>query len=371
MRFPKIFSYIHRFILPWVLVCTFGLYNITNASPPSKVTIALARSVITPAEETFTIAVPRQLGYFEAEGLKVTVVKTSGSTAALQAVANGNADIAYASSVNIAMAIENGLPVKAFAGLTVKWPYYIAVPEGSSIKTLADLRGKRIGVISMASASYADLKANLHYAGLSENDVTIIAVGAGIKAAIALQNQQIDAIDSYSDSFTLMQQNGFQLTMLPRPTEMEQLFSVTMVTNNSMLQERPDVLIGYARAAYKGIIYTYLYPDSALALSFKEFPELPGSEDSTGQDAKNTREAMLVALRDSIPGNNSVPASWGQWLNIKPERWQILLDFAYATGQTDKLMKPEQVWDNSLMPEIYNFDINTITHATPNARIEP
>jgi ABC-type nitrate/sulfonate/bicarbonate transport system substrate-binding protein len=65
-------------------------------------TLALARSAITPGEETFTYAVPKQLGWFKRQGLSVSLLKANGSTAALQAVASGSADVAYASSLNIA-----------------------------------------------------------------------------------------------------------------------------------------------------------------------------------------------------------------------------------------------------------------------------
>lgn len=342
------------------IAACLGIFLATAAHAQNNLTIALARNTITPAEETFTIAVPKQLGYFKEEGISVAIITTSGSTAALQAVANGSADIAYASSTTIASAVERGIPVKAFAGITVQWPYFIGVPQGSAIKTIADLKGRRIGVISLASASYADLKANLHLAGLSEDDVTIVAVGAGARAAAALRNNEIDAVDSYSDSFTVMRQNGVTLTLLPRPAEMEKLFSVTMVTSTKMLQERPQDLVRFVRAAYKGIIYTQLYPESALALSFAEYPQLAGSSDPGSQDARNTLEAMRIALGDSIPKDNADPATWGQWLNISNERWDALLKFAYQTGQIETQLTPAQVWDGSLMPQIYPLDIHSI-----------
>jgi NitT/TauT family transport system substrate-binding protein len=323
-------------------------------------TLALARSAITPGEELFTYAVPKQLGWFKREGLNVSLIKANGSTAALQAVASGSADIAYASSLNIAAAIDKGVPVKAFAGLTVQWPYFIGVPPGSSIKRVGDLKGKRVGVISLASASYNDLKANLKIAGLSEADVTVVPVGAGARAAAALKNDQVDAIDSYSDSFTVMKQNGVDLTLLPRPPQMDKLFSVTMVTSASALKANPDALARFARAAYQGIIYTRLNPEAALKLSFQEFPELAGSTNPNGPEAKNTLEAMKSALGDSIPGGNTDPKTWGEWLNLDASRWEALLAFAHDTGQTDKRLTPAQVWDDSLMKSIYNFDRSKI-----------
>lgn len=337
-----------------------GLLGSVAQAQERPLTLALARSAITPGEETFTYAVPKQMGWFKREGLNVSLLKANGSTAALQAVASGSADVAYASSLNIAAAVDKGVPVKAFAGLTVQWPYFIGVPPGSPIKKIADLKGKRVGVISLASASYADLKANLKLAGLSENDVTVVPVGAGARAAAALKADQVDAIDSYSDSFTVMKQNGVNLTLLQRPAQLDKLFSVTMVTSAALLKSKPDELARFARAAYQGIVYTRLNPEAALKLSFKEFPELAGSADPNSTEARNTLEAMKIALGDSIPGGNSLPAAWGNWLDIDTSRWEALLAFAHDTGQTDKRLNPAQVWDGSLMKSIFAFDRNKL-----------
>jgi NitT/TauT family transport system substrate-binding protein len=340
-----------------LLVLCLSLPGWSAAQAQEKtLTLALARSAITPGEELFTYAVPKQLGWFKREGLSVNLIKANGSTAALQAVASGSADVAYVSSLNIAAAIDKGVPVKAFAGLTVQWPYFIGVPPGSPIKKVADLKGKRVGVISLASASYNDLKANLKIAGLGESDVTVVPVGAGARAAAALKAGEVDAIDSYSDSFTVMRQNGVELTLLPRPAQMEKLFSVTMVTSAAALKANPDALARFARAAYMGIIYTRNNPEAALKLSFQEFPELAGSANPTGPEAKNTLEAMKIALGDSIPSGNADPRSWGEWLNLDASRWEALLAFAHETGQTEKRLTPAQVWDASLMKAIFNFD---------------
>lgn len=351
---------VHHPIFAKVIISLGICLSATAFAQEAKVTLAIARSAITPGEETFTYAVPKQLGYFKEEGLDVSLIKANGSTAAIQAVASGSADVAYASSANIAAAIDKGVPVKAFAGVTVQWPYFIGVPPGSPIKKIADLKGKRVGVISLASASYADLKANLKIAGLSEADVTVVPIGAGARAAAALKNDQVDAIDSYSDSFTVMKQNGVDLNFLPRPPQMAKLFSVTMVTSVNALKNNPDKLAKFARAAYRGIIYTKLNPDAALKLSFREFPDLAGSADPESKEAKNTLEAMKIALDDSIPSGNTDPKTWGDWLNLDNSRWEAVLAFAHETAQTEKRLTVNQVWDSSLMKTIFSFDRSKI-----------
>lgn len=343
-----------------VALCCISLIPTWVEAEPTNFVLALARNTTTAAEETFTFAVPKQLHYFADEHINPSILYTDGSTAALQAVASGSADIAFASSANIAAAVDKGLPLKAFAGITTKWPYFIGVPKDSTIQSIADLKGKRIGVVSLASASYADLRAVLKISGLNENDVTIVPIGAGARAAAALNAGDVDAVDSYSDSFTVLRQNGISFRLLQRPEQMNKLFSVTMVTSENVLKKKPQELIAFARAAYKGIIYTKLYPESALSLTFTEFPQLSGADNPESTEAKNTAEVMMIALGDSIPNDKPDPATWGEWLNIPTQRWQAVLDFAFDTGSTEKLLTVNDVWDSSLMSDIYNFDIKAI-----------
>lgn len=341
-----------------LFLCLFATTAL--AQEKAKLTIALARNVITPAEETYMYAVPKQLGYFDDENIEVSILLTNGSTAAIQALISGSADIAFASSLNIAAAVDKGVPIKAFAGVTVLWPYYIAVADAASFQSIEDLKGKKIGIISMASASYYDLIANLRAAGMSENDVTIIPVGAGVRAAAALKAGHVDAIDSYTDSFTAIEQNGLKLRYLPRPETTEKLFSVTMITTDNHINKKGDILARYVRSAYKGIIYAYLYPKSALHLAFKEFPELAGADAPDGLDAQKTLVQMTTALNGAIPAAKGDPKNWGEWLNISPERWQAVLAFAYNAGMTDRLLDVDAVWNDSLIAEIYNFTVDSI-----------
>ncbi len=337
----------------------------SDASPDS-LTVAFARNTVTAAEEVFTYAVPKQLGFFDEANLNVDMVTADGSTAAIQALASGSADVAYASSAAILTAIDQGLPIKAFAGLTTHWPYYIGVPEGSGIKSVADLKGKRVGVISLASASYFDLKANLADVGLSENDVEVIPVGSGTAAAAALQSNQIDAVDSFSDSFSIMQNSGVSLTMLNRPAEMDKLFSVTMVTTTKNLQEKPEALARFVRAAYEGIVYSQVNLDSALQLGFDEFPILAGASDPQGDEAKESRAALQIALLDSLPTDPAKdPNEWGDWLALNDERWNAVIDFAYSTGQISEKFPVDKVWDGSMTDQYFDFDRTAIAATKP------
>lgn len=332
-----------------------------DSEEPTELTVAFARNTITAAEEIFTYAVPKDLGFFDDENLAVEMVTADGSTAAIQALGSGSADIAYASSANILAAIEQGLPIKAFAGLTVHWPYYIGVPLDSDIQSAADLKGKRVGVISLASASYSDLKANLIEAGLTEDDVEIVPVGSGTSAAAALQSGEIDAVDSFTDSFTVMENSGLKLELLERPAAMDELFSVTMATSDKMLAENPEALAGFVRSAYQGIVYSQVNPEAALNIGFKEFPVLPGAADPDGPEAAESLAAMKIALLDSLPADPAEdPNDWEDWILLTDARWQAVIDYALKTEQITKKFEVSEVWDGSLSDQYLDFDRTAI-----------
>lgn len=328
-----------------------------RADGAESLTVASARANITPSEEVYAYSVPKKLGFFDDEGLDVELVTADGSTAAIQTLASGSADIAFASSVSILAAIEQGLPIKAFAAANLHWPYFIGVPADSDIKTPADLKGKKVGVISLASASDADLRANLALTGVSEDDVDIIPVGSGTSAATALENGEIDAIDTFGDSYNLMENSGLSITQLDRPQEIEKLFSVTMVTTDDMLEENPEALVGYARSSYKGIVYSQTNKKEALQLGFDEFPVLAGADDPDGPEAKTSFESFEMALSEWLPDDPAKdPNEWGDWVDVPDERWQAVLDFAVDTDQISKELTLDEVRDYSLTDEYLNFD---------------
>jgi sulfonate transport system substrate-binding protein len=92
---------------------------------------------------------------------------------AITALTSGSIDIAAASSVGALAAQAAGAEVEAIAA-SYQSPsqYQIMVPKGSPIKTIADLKGKKIAVLR-ASAGEGFLIAALKKGGLSEHDVTL------------------------------------------------------------------------------------------------------------------------------------------------------------------------------------------------------
>ena len=156
------------------------------------------------------LTVAEQLGYFKAEGLDVTIVDFAGGAKALQAVVGGSADVvsgAFEHTINMQ---AKGQAMRAFVlqGLAPQIVLGVNPKTMPNFKSIADLKGKKIGVTAPGSSTNVLVNYVLAKAGLKPSDVSIIGVGAANGAVAAMRSGQIDAISNLDPVITLLQRSG-------------------------------------------------------------------------------------------------------------------------------------------------------------------
>src|SRR5690606_12441807 len=156
------------------------------------------------------LTIAEQLGYFKGEGLDVNIVDFAGGSRALQAVVGGSADVvsgAFEHTVNMQF---KGQPMRAFAlqGLAPQIVLGVNPKTMANFKTVADLKGKKIGVTAPGSSTNVLVNFVLAKAGLKPSDVSIVGVGAAHGAVAAMRSGQIDAISNLAPVITLLQRSG-------------------------------------------------------------------------------------------------------------------------------------------------------------------
>ena len=124
---------------------------------------------ITAVDESYApFLVAQELGYFKEEGIDAEFVPTNGGNLALIQLAAGNGDIGCISPGNVIAGIQPsvGMQVISFYNVYYKNIWSVSVLPDSPIKSLAELRGKKIGVASMGSSAVLYGKAYLAKAGV-------------------------------------------------------------------------------------------------------------------------------------------------------------------------------------------------------------
>ena len=156
------------------------------------------------------LTVAEQLGYFKDEGLDVTIVDFAGGAQSLRALVGGSVDVvsgAFEHTVNMQ---AKGQKLRAFV-LMGRAPQIVLGVNPKTMpnfKTVADLKGKKIGVTAPGSSTNVMANFVLAKAGLKPSDVSIVGVGASSGAVAAMRSGQIDAISNLDPVITLLQRSG-------------------------------------------------------------------------------------------------------------------------------------------------------------------
>ena len=156
------------------------------------------------------LTIAEQMGYFKAEGLDVEFMDVPSSARAQQVLASGVADVMAGSFESSLYLQSRGQFLRSFVlqgrapqcalGLSTK-----ALPGAGAV---VDLRGKKIGVPTMGSASHLLAHTVLTKAGITPLEITYVAVGGGGSALNALRTGQIDALSHTDPVMTMLESRG-------------------------------------------------------------------------------------------------------------------------------------------------------------------
>ena len=201
------------------------------------------------------LTISEQLGYFKAEGLDIEISDFAGSARALQAVVGGSADIcsgAFEHTIDLqsknqmyrAFVLQGRAPQIAFGVSTKNMPHY---------KTIADLKGKKIGVSEPGSSTNMMANLVLSRGGLRASDVSFISVGTAAGALTALRSGQIDAMSNTDPVMTTLEQKG----------------EVKIISDTRTLKGAQDVFGGTMPAAclYASVGFIQKSPNTCQALT--------------------------------------------------------------------------------------------------------
>jgi NitT/TauT family transport system substrate-binding protein len=138
-------------------------------------------------------AVLEQIKFAEKEGLNVDWVKFAEVNGPTRAIVSNSIDLAFAAPSTNSMGIAaDGVPVKIVLATQIA-EAQIVVPDGSPIKAVSDLRGKKIGMSPPGSATHAIASAIFDQNfGIKPKEYSV-APGNEARLAQFLTQKEIDA----------------------------------------------------------------------------------------------------------------------------------------------------------------------------------
>ena len=174
---------------------------------PRKVRIAVGGKAL---YYYLPISIAERLGYFKDEGIDVEIIDFQGGSKSLQAVVGGSADVVSGAFEHTISMQTRGQAMRAFVlqGRAPQVVFAVNRKTMSNYKTLADLKGKKIGVTAPGSSSQVLANFVLARGGIKPSDVSFVGVGASSAAVAAIRSGQIDAFANLDPVVAQLQQDN-------------------------------------------------------------------------------------------------------------------------------------------------------------------
>jgi ABC-type nitrate/sulfonate/bicarbonate transport system substrate-binding protein len=189
-------------------------------------------------------------GYYTDAGFdKVTLLAGGGNTGAEEVVISGQALVGMSSPSITAPAIVSGAPIKIIGSTYQKNPFCIlSLAEKTPIKTVADLKGKRMGVQSGGNQAIFEgfLKAN----GMTTADVKLVTVQYD---PTVLEGDTIDGFMAYlTNEPIIMKGAGFTPVTLGLADNGLSFVAETFTVSQESIDTKRDMLKAFLKAEIKG-----------------------------------------------------------------------------------------------------------------------
>ena len=235
-------------------------------------------SYVVPVTEYADLLLGYDAGYFTEEGLDVELVQAGGGVATPALIAG---DLNFTGSPGAAIsAILKGAKLKVLFITNDRAPYLLWAQ--SDIKTVADLKGKAVGVITRGDTTEIAMRYFLVKQGIPSDYVAFAPLGTGTARLAALASGAYPAtiLGVIETAQLKASGRGQGLHQLADFRDIVHMTFSGIATSDAMIAQHPDVVRRAMRAALKGIALT----KAARATTIDAIVKHGADRDSAGVD---------------------------------------------------------------------------------------
>jgi NitT/TauT family transport system substrate-binding protein len=296
------------------LAATGNFLSIGAASAADKVNLNLQLGWLVGGNQMGEV-VAKRMGYYDQEGLNVTIQPGGPNVDGVAVVASGRYEMGQvSSSPSVMLAVSQGLPIRCFAVGAQRHPYSYFSLARKPVRTPADLVGKKVGIQPTAAVL---LRALLAKNKIAEKDVNIIPIGADMTP---LMTGQVDVVTGWLTNTTALKVLGKDRVDMTLWDSGVKLYALPYYANTKTLQSQPQALEAFLRATSRGWHYAAANRDQAVDMLVKEYPNLQREDE---------RVALETMLQYSY-GELTKTQGWGA---MDPAVWQDQINLYSQLGQ--------------------------------------
>ena len=206
-------------------------------------------------------------GFFKDEGLDAEMIKVDWTTMRESLMA-GQVDATHTLVTYLLKPIEQGLDVRMTGGVH-KGCLRIQVPVNSTIKTVEDLKGKKIAVQTMGSPPYLFSNRVLADHGMdASKDINWVVYPAS-EMELALDKGAVDGVANSEPIGSLLQAHGKVRTLVDQATDApyKDEYCCEVAINGKLVDSDPAKAAKITRAILKATKWVSVNPTAAAKIS--------------------------------------------------------------------------------------------------------
>jgi len=223
------------------------------------------------AAQAFSFAVPEignEAGIFQRLGIDAQKLEFSGAAKLNQGLIASAADVGLTGSTDFAFEVK-GSPHKT-VGAIVVYPVNMAISVVNGIKTVDDLKGKKIGVTQAGTLTYWMALELARSKGWGPDGITPVPVGGVLANQVAaLLTGQVDAVMSDAAvGLTLAEQNRGRVLMTAQDY-VPGFAANSIIAHDDFIKGHPDVLKRFLKGWYESITWLLDHKAEAVKIGMK------------------------------------------------------------------------------------------------------
>jgi ABC-type nitrate/sulfonate/bicarbonate transport system substrate-binding protein len=231
------------------------------AASQAQTTLTVGMPTTPPNVVHFPVIVAQDLGIFKKNGIEVKTIALDGGVKVFRAMLAGNLDIAQSPGTITTIGISKGSPVKGILGTLYKFEASMIVRD--NVKTMADLKGKRIGI--QQPHGFADIlsRAVLRAAKVNPKDVNFVSIAT--EDMPALVADQVDTAILHVEQEMLAKEKVPSLHAIARMWELQpkQMYTYYAVEDKT-IKEKHAALQAFVKSVIEAT--RVMYTDKAKVL---------------------------------------------------------------------------------------------------------
>ncbi len=250
-------------------------------------------------------------GHFKAAGLDAQVLGAGGAAAAVQQLAAGRCQFTRSAAIDImkAMSAQRDLALVSIATIFQGSTFFVISSAAKPIEKAEDMRGKRMGVVSIAGTTENFLDLMLKKVGVPKTEVPREVVGNNPGSFALIQQGRIDGFIATSNVVEVLQQQ--KAPVLAWSTDRyAKMPSQSYFTTQAIIDKQPDLVLAFVRALKASADEMVRGPLEPILDRAAMQYEIPGIRDKPGL-VRTVRGDIDLWLSEG-PQNlmRNVPALW-------------------------------------------------------------